>query len=122
VLYQKQYLEQTSNGIMVDSYWALQIGDLGFKESNGFWQHVVMLSYVNPHLYSAHTNDRQNYTFSSVAFNKYMHILNNTPSRVLLPLIINSGNVLYEHNQPLITSVPYPSPRESLPTAISPYP
>lgn len=122
VLYQKQYLEQTSKGIMVDSYWALQIGDLGFKESNGLWQHVVMLSYVNPHLYSAHTNDRQNYTFSSVAFNKYMHISNNTPSRVLLPLIINSGNVLYEHNQPLITSVPYPSPRESLPTAISPYP
>lgn len=126
VLELKEYLENTNKGIMLGSYWSLQIGDLGFKYNqenvNEPWEHVVMLSYVNPHLFSAHTNDRRNYTFSSIAFNKYMQIFDQNPFRAFIPLIMKSESSIFGPNQSPSKSAPYPAPLESLPTVVAPYP
>lgn len=54
---------------------ALTIGDIAFTTGDG---HVVMVTGVNPYLYSGHTNDRQNQIWDST-ITDYRHIYTNQP-------------------------------------------
>jgi hypothetical protein len=108
-------------------YWAnslvnLTPGDVVFIYDTNFadpWRHVVMYSSVNPSGYSAHTNDRLNYSFSPV-LNRFLAI--NYYESVFLPLILNDP--LNNSVKQGLSQNPYPSPVEfqKSPPEFSPYP
>lgn len=121
---------QSNNGIgeLFDHMVSLKVGDLAFihttyyADENLNWQHAVMISGVNPYRYSAHTNDRYNYSLSS-DFNRFMIIKYN--QIIFIPLIAsNSGNGMNGMIQGSSSMSAYPPPllpQKSTPV-LNPYP
>ncbi len=72
------YLKNNLNAITIYAHDTdLQIGDLIYASSN---LHVVMVTGTAPTLYSGHTNDRKNYTWTSGSgLDTYWHIKTNVP-------------------------------------------
>ncbi len=70
----KDHFISDGRGYWVSSLSSLQAGDIAFIP----WSHVVMVSATGPHRYSAHTNDRLKYSWSS-SINKYMKIVVEPP-------------------------------------------
>jgi hypothetical protein len=115
-----QYFDTTINrGDFVSNLASLQVGDLAFIYNYDYvdedlnWKHVVMVSEINPHRYSGHTNDRFNYPFSS-DFNRFM-VVNYYPKPIYLPLVMKDGSYLSRQSLN-----PYPAPNEN--SNLSPYP
>ncbi len=65
----KNFLINSGRGYRVSYLSSLKAGDVAFIP----WGHVVMVGATGPHRYSAHTNDRRKYTWSS-SINWYMKI------------------------------------------------
>lgn len=105
-------------GDFVDNLISLIVGDSAFiykyeyADEDLNWKHVAMISKINPHRYSGHTNDRFDYVFNP-DFNRYM-VIEYHPI-IYLPLIIN-GDPSYSTKQP------YPDPSFRDPIVIPPYP
>lgn len=118
-----QYFDTIINkGDFVSNLASLQVGDLAFIYNYDYvdedlnWKHVVMVSEINPHRYSGHTNDRFNYPFSS-DFNRFM-VVNYYPKPIYLSLIMKDGSYLSQQS-----IFPYPAPIEySNSTNLNPYP
>lgn len=72
------YLKNNLNAITIYAHDTdLQIGDLIYASSN---LHVVMVTGTAPTLYSGHTNDRKDYTWTSGSgLNTYWHVKTNVP-------------------------------------------
>ena len=68
----KRYLINNYWGTWFVDEWSINVGELGFVYS-GTWDHVVLITQVNPHKYSGHTNDRRDYPLSN-SINRFMHI------------------------------------------------
>ena len=117
----KEYLEGIHAGYMVESKFSLQVGDLAYKYDSDYalpWRHVVMVSHVNPYLYSAHTHDRRNYSWNPT-LNRYMHIRDFIARyQHFLPLLLNDANSRIPKDN---FQNPYPAPLDPI-TLPQPYP
>jgi len=63
------YLYDNYTGTVSATWSSVTVGDLAFV---GF-DHVGMITNINPHRFSGHTNDRWNYPMDGMGFNRYMH-------------------------------------------------
>ncbi len=70
----KNHFINDGRGYWVSSLSSLQEGDIAFIP----WSHVVMVGAIGPYRYSAHTNDRLKYSWSS-SINNYMKIVVEPP-------------------------------------------
>ena len=115
----KEYLEDINAGIWVDKL-SLQPGDLGFKYDEYYlkpWRHVVMISDINPHQYSAHTTDRHTYHYGGAAFSQHFQIVSDIKFE-FLPIVLNDHTDSYPlpigtpspYPPPIVTPPPYPAP------------
>ena len=104
------YLESINAGYLVDNKLSLQLGDLGFvydKDNSIPWRHVVMISGIDPHQYSAHNSDRHTYHYGGDAFNRHYKIESDIKF-VYIPIILK--DYIDPYPQPIITPHPYPPP------------
>jgi hypothetical protein len=66
----RDYLDNKYAGVYFISFSSLQVGDLTIIPS----QHVAMVTNVNPHQVSGHTNDRVNYGIGPTTYTQFLHI------------------------------------------------
>ena len=114
------HFSKPNRGTEVASLMSLVPGDLLFIH-NSIWEHVVMVSAINPVRYSAHTNDRKNYPYNTV-FNVFL-MIHYEGEIVFFPIVMKPSSKSFVVEETTQNPYPYPAPVDSKAmTKLYPYP